>query len=87
MDNSIFIGNYFKVYINQSIITRKALAKRLNFNYADNDRMICFYLQRKDCAWKQSEVKLWCEALRINEKAFIYTKLMNCAGIKDLANE
>ena len=80
--NSNFIGQYFRQYIRQTGFDRKVLARKLNRNYANNDRMICAYFTKKDYLWEQYEVKDWCNALLIMEKTQIYKKLMDKAGKK-----
>ena len=80
--NSNFIGEYFRQYIKMTNFDRKLLAKRLNFNYADNQRMICAYLSKKDYLWEQFEVDMWCFALYIRKNSNIYKKLSEKAGKK-----
>lgn len=77
-----FIGEYFRQYIKQTGFDRKILAKKLNFNYANNLRMICAYLSKKDYLWEQFEVENWCNALMIRKNTNIYKKLMEKAGRK-----
>lgn len=79
---SNFIGEYFRQYIKQTGFDRKVLEKRLGFNYANNQRMICAYLSKKDYLWEQFEVENWCSALMIRKNAKIYSKLMDKAGKK-----
>lgn len=83
---SNFIGMYFRMYIENCGISGKALAKRLGYNYANNERMICAYKAKKDYLWRQTEVRDWCNALHINEKLPIYNQLMCKAGKKDIDN-
>jgi hypothetical protein len=80
--NSNFIGQYFRQVIRQTSFDRKLLAKRLNWDYANNDRMICAYFTKKDYLWEQYEVKDWCKALYITKESGIYTKLLSKAGKK-----
>lgn len=84
--NSNFIGEYFRQYIKQTGFDRKILAKKLNFNYANDMRMICAYLSKKDYLWEQFEVEKWCEALMIRKNTNIYKKLMEKAGKKKYDN-
>ena len=79
---SNFIGQYFRQYIRQIGFDRKILAKKLNWNYANNDRMFCAYFNKKDYLWEQYEVKDWCKALFVMESSPIYQKLMDKAGKK-----
>ena len=79
---SNFIGQYFRQFIRQTGFDRQVLIKKLNWTYANNDRMICAYLNKKDYLWEQYEVKAWCKALCIAEKSPIYGKLMCKAGKK-----
>jgi hypothetical protein len=80
--NSNFIGQYFRQYIRQTGFDRKILAKKLNWNYANNDRMICAYFTKRDYLWEQYEVEQWCRALCISKKNKIFGKLMEKAGKK-----
>lgn len=80
--NSNFIGEYFRQYLKQTGFDRKVLAKRLNFNYANNQRMISAYLVKKDYLWEQFEVENWCSALMIRKTTKVYSKLMDRAGKK-----
>lgn len=80
---SNFIGAYFRQYLFQTRFDRKLLAKLLNFNYSNNDRMICAYLGKKDYLWKQFEVENWCSALKIKEDTPIYSKLIAKCGRKN----
>ena len=77
---SNFIGQYFRQYINQVRFDRKVLIKRLGFDYADNDKAICDYLNKKDYLWRACEVEDWCKALSISPSAPIYDKLVAKAG-------
>ena len=79
---SNFIGEYFRTFLKQTGFDRKVLAIRLNFNYSDNDRMICAYLKKKDYLWEQFEVENWCGALGIREDKPIYAKLIDKCGRK-----
>ena len=79
---SNFIGQYFRQYIKQTGFDRVLLAKKLNFNYSNNMRMICAYLTKRDYLWEQYEVEMWCEALLIKKDSAIYTKLIEKAGRK-----
>ena len=79
---SNFIGEYFRQYIKQTGFDRKILAKKLGFNYANDLRMICAYLSKKDYLWEQFEVENWCNALMIRKNTNIYKKLMEKAGKK-----
>ena len=79
---SNFIGEYFRQYIKMTNFDRKLLAQRLNFNYSDNQRMICAYLSKKDYLWEQFEVDMWCFALMIRKNTNIYKKLSEKAGKK-----
>lgn len=80
--NSNFIGEYFRQYIKQVGFDRKVLAKKLNFNYANNTRMISAYLVKKDYLWEQFEVENWCNALMIRKNTKVFLKLMEKAGKK-----
>lgn len=77
---SNFIGQYFRQYIKQVRFDRKVLIKRLGFDYSDNDKAICDYLNKKDYLWWTSEVEDWCKALNISPSAPIYDKLVAKAG-------
>lgn len=77
-----FIGEYFRQNIKQRGVNRKILAERLGFKYANNLRMICAYLSKKDYLWEQFEVENWCNALMISKNSNIYKKLMEKAGKK-----
>lgn len=77
---SNFIGGYFREYLKATRFDRRILARLLEFDYADNDRMICGYLVKKDYLWKDEEVVAWCKALKISEKAPVYGKLLSKAG-------
>ena len=77
-----FIGQYFRQYIKQTNFDRKLLAKKLNWKYANNDRMICAYFVKKDYLWEQFEVESWCKALAIRQGSPIYDKLLSKAGKK-----
>lgn len=77
---SNFIGQYFRQYIKQVHFDRKVLIRRLGFNYADNERMICGYLSKKDYLWWEYEVEDWCCALSIPKTASVYEKLVEKAG-------
>ena len=79
---SNFIGQYFRQYIRMTGFDRQLLAKRLNWEYANNERMICAYFVKKDYLWEQYEVVNWCKALKIGESLPIYTKLLEKAGRK-----
>lgn len=79
---SNFIGQYFRQYIRQTGFDRKLLAKKLNWNYANNDRMLCAYFNKKDYLWEQYEVENWCKALFIFEGSPMHIKLMEKAGKK-----
>ena len=76
-----YIGSFFRQYISKTGFDRRFLAKKLEFDYANNDRMICAYLVKKDYLWKQSEVEKWCNALSI--KANVKENLISKAGKKD----
>lgn len=80
--NSVFIGEYFRQYLKMTGFDRKLLAKKLGFNYSDNQRMICAYLAKKDYLWEQFEVEQWCLALSIRKNSKIFDKLMEKAGKK-----
>ena len=80
--NSNFIGQYFRQYIKQTGFDRKVLAKKLNWNYANNDRMLCAYFVKKDYLWEQFEVENWCKALCIRENTNTYEKLLSKVGKK-----
>ena len=80
--NSNFIGQYFRQYIKKTNFDRKLLAKRLNWEYANNDRMLCAYFVKKDYLWEQYEVENWCNALLIRKGTPIYGKLFLKAGKK-----
>ena len=77
---SNFIGQYFRQYIKQTGFDRKVLAKRLGFTYADNAKMLCDYMNKKDYLWWEYEVQDWCKALSIMPTAPIYNKLIEKAG-------
>lgn len=79
---SNFIGQFFRQHIRKGKFDRKILAKKLNWNYANNDRMICAYFTKRDYLWEQYEVRDWCKALFIREDTEIYAKLMEKAGKK-----
>ena len=81
--DSCFIGRYFKQVVQMRRINRQVLARRLGFDYTDNDRMMCFFFKKKDYLWKQFEIEKWCGVLGISEDKPIYTKLMDRAGIKN----
>ena len=80
--DSNFIGKYFRQYIKQTGYDRKLLAKKLGFRYANNDRMICAYLVKRDYLWEEFEVEEWCKALLIRENVPVYKKLIEKAGKK-----
>lgn len=80
--SSNFIGQYFRQYIKQTGFDRKVLVRKLGFDYADNDRMLCAYFVKKDYLWEQMEIESWCEALRIKRESPIFGKLMEKAGRK-----
>ena len=77
-----FIGQYFRNYVKYTGIDRKLLAKKLNFNYANNDRMLCAYFLKSDYLWKTSDIDNWCEALKIKKTTPIYKQLIEKAGKK-----
>ena len=77
---SNFIGQYFRQYIKQTKFDRKVLARRLGFNYADNAKMLCDYMNKKDYLWWEYEVIDWCKALSIVSTAPVYAKLIEKAG-------
>ena len=79
---SNFIGQYFRQYLKQTKFDRQVLIRRLGFNYADNDKAICDYLNKKDYLWWEYEVKDWCKALSILPISPIYVKLFQKAGKK-----
>ena len=79
---SNFIGQYFRQYLKQTKFDRKVLIRRLGFNYADNEKAICDYLNKKDYLWWSYEVKDWCKALSILPISPIYVKLVQKAGKK-----
>lgn len=78
--NSNFIGQYFRQYIKQTKFDRKVLVRRLGFTYADNEKAVCDYLNKKDYLWWEYEVEEWCKALCIQETSNIYYKLIGKAG-------
>lgn len=80
--NSNFIGEYFRQYIKITGFDRKVLAKKLGFDYSNNQRMICAYLSKKDYLWEQFEIEQWCNALMIKPNTNIYQKLYDKAGKK-----
>lgn len=80
--NSNFIGEYFRQYLKMTGFDRKVLSNKLGFEYANNQRMICAYLSKKDYLWEQFEVEKWCEALMIRKNTNIFKKLMEKAGKK-----
>jgi hypothetical protein len=75
-----FIGQYFRQYIKQTKFDRKVLVRRLGFNYSDNQKAVCDYMNKKDYLWWEYEVKDWCEALGIMPSMPIYNKLIQKAG-------
>ena len=79
---SNFIGEYFRQYLKSTGFDRKILARKLGFNYANDMRMICAYLSKKDYLWEQFEVENWCSALMIRKTTKIFEKLMDKAGKK-----
>lgn len=80
---SRFIGEYFRQYLKVTGFSRQVLIKKLGFNYARNEKMLCDYLNKRDYLWKVSEVEMWCEALRIKNTTTIYSKLIERAGKND----
>ena len=80
--NSNFIGEYFRQYLKITGFSRKLLIQNLNWDYSNNDRMLCAYLSKKDYLWEQFEVEQWCKALKIKKNSTIYSKLMEKAGKK-----
>lgn len=79
---SNFIGQFFRQYIKYTRFDRQLLIKRLGFNYANNDKAICDYMNKKDYLWWQYEVENWCKALNIKSSAPNYKKLIEKAGKK-----
>lgn len=77
---SNFIGEYFRQYIKMTGFDRKVLAKKLGFEYSNNQRMICAYLSKKDYLWEEFEVDQWCSALMIRKNTNIYKKLCEKVG-------
>lgn len=77
---SNFIGQYFRQYIKQTKFNRKTLIYELAFEYADNEKALCDYMNKKDHLWWEYEVKQWCEALRIPQTSKVYDKLISKAG-------
>jgi dTDP-D-glucose 4,6-dehydratase len=77
---SNFIGSYFRQYIKQVRFDRKVLVRRLGFTYADNEKAVCDYLNKKDYLWWEYEVEDWCCALSIPTTASVYSKLIEKAG-------
>lgn len=80
--NSNFIGAYFRQFLRATGFSRKALIERLNWRYANNERMLCAYLAKRDYLWEQCEVEEWCKALNIKEETPIYSKLIDKCGRK-----
>lgn len=76
------IGSEFRRQISLRGINRRILAKKLGYEYADNDRMICFRLGRADYLWSEREVELWCKAIGMSESSPIVAKLKSKAGKK-----
>lgn len=79
---SNFIGQYFRQFLKLTGFDRKVLIKKLEWGYANNDRMLCAYLTKKDYLWEQYEVEQWCKALGIKESVEIYSKLIDKCGKK-----
>lgn len=77
---SNFIGQYFRQYLKQTKFERKVLIRRLGLTYADNEKAVCDYLNKKDHLWWAYEVEDWCKALNISPTLPIYDKLLAKAG-------
>lgn len=76
------IGNKMKMLIKNLNISRKTLAKRLGYEYADNDRMICFRLGREDRLWSEVEVEAWCNAMGVATNGKLCVEMKKMSGRK-----
>lgn len=76
------IGNKMKVLITSLKINRRVLARRLGYEYSDNDRMICFRLGREDRLWSEVEVEAWCNAMGIATNGKLCVEMKKMAGRK-----
>lgn len=61
------IGAYMQQEMKRRGIKRRDLIEWLRWEYADNDRMMCWWLGRPDRLWWEWEVEAWGVAIGLSE--------------------